>query len=185
MQPSVLETRIMTAEEYLRTPGNGRLTELVRGRVVQMNRPYTAHGYYCFRIAMLLGQFIDEKSLGRVVTNDAGVVTQHAPDTVRGPDVAYYSYGRVPRGPLPEGYWPSPELVIEVRSPDDRWNEIVEKKDEYLDADVFVVAIVDPKQRQVHVFAADQEKVILNAEDSLSFPDVLPGFTVPVSRLFE
>ena len=36
--------------------------------------------------------------LGRVVTNDSGIVTQRDPDTVRGADVAYYSYARLPKG---------------------------------------------------------------------------------------
>ena len=151
-----------------------------------MNRPFTSHSYFCVRISVLLYQFIDAHGLGRVVSNDAGVVTQRNPDTVRGPDVAFYSYARVPRGPLPEGYWPvTPELVIEVRSPDDRWKDVVHKAAEYLDANVLTVAVIDPVPQRVHLFSADRESTVLNAGDMLTFPDVLPGFEVPVSRLFE
>jgi hypothetical protein len=55
---------------------------------------------------------------------------------VRGADVAYYSYARLPKGPLSAGYGPEiPELVVEVRSENDRWPEIIE------------MVIVDPTRR--------------------------------------
>ena len=119
---TLLESKLLTAEEYGRLPNDGRLTELVRGRIVEMNRPFTSHGFYMNRIGYLLTQFVEEHRIGRIVVGDAGLVTQHDPDTVRGPDVAFYSYQRIPSGPLPDGYWPSsPELVVEIRSKTDRW----------------------------------------------------------------
>ena len=113
---TLLESRLLTAEEYGRLEDEGRLTELVRGRVVEMNRPFTSHGYLMISIGSLLMQFVKQHGLGRVVGGDAGLVTQRDPDTVRGPDLAFYSYQRIPFGSLPDGYWPaSPELVIEIR----------------------------------------------------------------------
>ena len=92
----------------------------------------------------MLTQFVENQRLGRVVSGDAGVVTQRDPDSVRGPDVAFYSYQRIPRGPLPEEYWPaSPELVIQVRSKTDRWKDVLQKVAEYLNADVLTVAVID------------------------------------------
>ena len=183
---TALETTLLTAEEFLHLNDGGAFTELVRGRIVEMNRPYTAHGYFCYRIAMLLGQFVEQQSLGRIVTNDAGVVTERDPDTVRGPDIAFYSYERIPRGPLPEGYWPAaPELVVEIRSPDDRWKDILHKASEYLSAGVLTVAVADPATQRVHLFSADRETSVLNIDDELTFPDILPGFAVPVRKLFE
>lgn len=150
------------------------------------NRRFTSHGYFCVRVTLLLGQFEDQHHLGRVVSTDAGVVTQRNPDTVRGPDVAFYSYSRVLCGPLSEGNWPAtPELAVEVLSPDDRWKDVLHKVAEFLDADVLAVAVVDPVPRRVHLFSADRESTVLNADDLLTFPDILPGFEVSVSRLFE
>lgn len=182
---TILETQLLTAEEYGGLPEDGRLTELVRGRIVDMNRPHTSHGYYLSRIDFLLMQFVEQHRLGRTVVGDAGLITQRDPDTVRGPDLAYYSYKRIPAGPLPTGYWPaSPELVFEIRSPSDRWQDILQKVSEYLSANVLVVAVVDPTRRQVHLFS-DKEPMVLEDTDRLVFPDVLPGFEVIVGRLFE
>lgn len=182
---TLLSSKLMTAEEYGRLEDDGRLTELARGRVVEMNRPFTSHGHLMANLGYLLTQFIKLHKLGRVVSGSAGLVTQRDPDTVRGPDVAFYSYKRIPPGPAPEGYWPaSPELILEIRSPSDRWKDILQKVAEYLNANVLTVAVVDPTTRQVHLYS-DQGTTVLNAKDSLKFPEVLPGFEVVVERLFE
>jgi Uma2 family endonuclease len=182
---TLLDTKLITAEEYGRLPDEGRVTELVRGRIVEMNRPFTAHGCQVYRAAMLLGQFVEQHRLGWISVGDAGVVTERNPDTVRGPDVAFYSYQRVPDGPLPDQYWAvSPELVLEVRSSSDRWKDILLKVAEYLSANVLTVAVIDPSSRRVHVYSADSEATILNDTDTLTFPDVLPGFELSVARLF-
>jgi Uma2 family endonuclease len=183
---TILEPKLLTAEEYGRLPDDGRVTELVRGRIVELNRPFSSHGYLMTRIAALLWRFVDQKGVGRVVSGDAGVVAQRDPDTVRGPDVAFYSYERIPHGSRPDGYWPaSPELVIEIRSNDDRWKEIHQKVGEYLSVDVLTVAVVDPESQRVHLFSADRETVVLNSNDQLTFPGVLPGFEIVVGRLFD
>ncbi|MDB5336106.1 MAG: hypothetical protein JWN70_1725 [Planctomycetaceae bacterium] len=183
---TLLEPKLLTAKEYGQLPDDGRWTELVRGKIVEMNPPYTSHGYYMLNIGYLLRQFVEQHKLGRVVGGDAGVITQHNPDTVRGPDLAFYSYGRIPPGPLPDGYWPaSPELVFEIRSSTDRWKDVLQKVSEYLNADVLTVVVIDPIPQRVHLYSANRETMILNATDLLSIPDVLPGFEVPVQRLFE
>src|SRR5580698_9033215 len=98
---TLLESKLLTAEEYGRLENDGRLTELVRGRIVEMNRPFTSHGYLLINIGHLLTQFVKQHGLGRVVGGDAALPTQRDPDTVRGPDLAFYSYQRIPSGLLP------------------------------------------------------------------------------------
>src|SRR5882672_3601531 len=100
---SAAPERLLTAEEYWLLPDNGRPTELVRGRVVEMKVATPRHGYFCANIGCILGNFVAEHDLGRVMSNDSGVVTHRGPDTVRGADVCFYSYSRLPKGPLPEG----------------------------------------------------------------------------------
>ena len=113
---------LMTAEQFGRRPDPGYPEELVRGRVVAMSVPDRRHGYVCGKADRIFGNFVDAREIGRVMCNDSGVITERDPDTVRGADVAYYSYARLPKGPLPTGYGPEvPELVVEVRSSSDRW----------------------------------------------------------------
>ena len=87
---------------------------------------------------------------------------------------------------MPEEYWPaSPELVVDVRSKSDRWEDILQKVAEYLNANVLTVAVIDPVSQRVHVYSADNETMILSNADLLTFPDILQGFEVGVGSLFE
>ncbi|HWE38180.1 MAG TPA: Uma2 family endonuclease, partial [Isosphaeraceae bacterium] len=94
----------LTAEQFGRRPDPGYPEELVRGTIVPMPPPRPRHGQICGEAYFLLRQAAEEHDLGHVVCNDSGVITERDPDTVRGADVAFYSYDRVPKGPLPDGY---------------------------------------------------------------------------------
>jgi Uma2 family endonuclease len=178
-------TRLLTAEEYANLPEDGRHTELVRGEVVEMNMPKARHGQICAKIGRLLGNFAEEHRLGHVITNDSGVITERDPDSVRGADVGYYSFARVPPGALPWDYLPvPPEIVFEVRWPGDRWQAIQAKVGEYRQIGVNIVCVADDPTERVHVFD-DNGNHILAGDDELSFPDILPGFNIPVRRVFE
>jgi Uma2 family endonuclease len=177
---------LMTAEQFRQRPDPGYPEELVRGRIVAMSVPDRRHGYVCGRAVLIFGSFVDGHDLGRVMSNDSSVVIEQDPDTVRGADVAYYSYARLPKGPVPAGYGPElPELVVEVCSENDRWPGILEKVSEYLNAGVQAVVVLDPEPRVAHVFSAQGPPRMLRAADELTLPDILHGFSVRVGRFFE
>ncbi|HEX8203810.1 MAG TPA: Uma2 family endonuclease [Isosphaeraceae bacterium] len=177
---------LLTAEEYGRRPDPGTPEELVRGRIVRMPQPKPRHGQIRARAARILGNHADDHDLGHVLSNDAGVITQRDPDTVRGADVAFYSFARVPKGPLPTEYLDvAPELVIEVRSPSDRWPAVLAKVAEYLDAGVLVVGVLDDESRTAHLFYADRPGRILGPDDELGLPDLLGDVRVPIRRFFQ
>ncbi len=176
----------MTAEEFGRRPDPGYPEELVRGRILAMPPPDRRHGRTCLKAGRILDTYAEEHDLGRVMTNDSSVITERDPDTVRGADVAYYNYARLPKGPLPEGYGPEvPELVIEVRSSHDSWRDILLKIGEYLAAGVLKVIVLDPQSRKAHVYSVDQEPEVLGPENELTIPELLGEFRVEVHRFFD
>ena len=152
-----------------------------------MPLPDRLHGWVCGRAMGVLDDFVVERDLGHVIGGNSGVITERDPDTVRGADVAYYSYARLPKGPLQPGYGPEvPELVFEVRSAGDAWRKILAKVVEYLAAGVLVVVILDPATRKAYVFSPEQDDpVVLGPEEELTFPGLLEGFRVPVHRFFD
>ncbi|QDV34834.1 Uma2 family endonuclease [Tautonia plasticadhaerens] len=175
-----------TAEQFGSRPDPGHPEELVRGRIVRMPPPNRRHGQVCGQSYFLIRQHVDEHDLGHVLSNDAGVITGRDPDTVRGADVAFYSYARLPRGPLPQSYGPEvPELVVEVRSPGDRWPDLLAKVTEYLNAGVVAVVVLDPDARSAQVYRVDQPPRILGPEEELTVPDLLGDFRVAVRRFFD
>ena len=177
---------LMTAREFRLRPDPGHPEELVRGRIVAMPPPNRRHGQVCSNAVFILRRYIDEHDLGHVLSNDSGVITERNPDTVRGADVCFYSYAKLPKGPLPSSYGPEvPELVVEVRSPGDRWTEILVKVAEYLSAGVKVVCILDPDAQVAQIIEPDGPLRVLSANDELSFPTLLGDFRVRVGRFFE
>jgi Uma2 family endonuclease len=105
--------RLLTAEEFLAKPHDGRRSELVRGRVVEMPPTNFIQGIICINIGAFLSSYVRHRDLGWVTGNDSGVITKRDPDSVRGPDVAFFSYQRVPKDSPPAGY---PEVAPELVS---------------------------------------------------------------------
>ena len=73
--PAPASERLLTAEEYGEMPDDGRHTELVRGRIIEMPMPTPTHGYYCLNVGAVLREYVRRNDLGRVVSNDSGVKT--------------------------------------------------------------------------------------------------------------
>ena len=148
--------------------------------------PHRLHGTICNNVAFALTTFVRKQDLGRVMINDTFVRIRSNPDAIRGADVLYVSYGRLPKGPIPDGALdPAPELVVEVRSPSNIWAALVAKGLEYLNAGVKVVLLIDPDTATVSVYRLNEIQQVYDNGDQLTLPDVLPGFSVPVKAFFE
>src|SRR5438105_1587858 len=107
---------VLTAEEFVRLPDTGQRVELVQGQIVEVPMPTPKHGFLCMDLAAGLHAHVRANDRGRVATNDSWVKTKEGPDTVRGADIAFWSYDRLPKGGVPDGLIPTPpDLVIEVR----------------------------------------------------------------------
>ena len=177
---------MLTAEEFAERPDPGHPEELVRGRIAIMPPPRPRHGHLCNKVGRLLGNFAEAHQLGWVFNNDSGVITERAPDTVRGAAAAFYSYARLPKDNLPDHYPEvAPELVVEVRSPSERWARLLAKVAEYLEVGVLMVVVLDDEQRSAHVFTADGPQRVLTADDALTFPEILAGLNLTVRQVFE
>ncbi|MCE9605623.1 MAG: Uma2 family endonuclease [Planctomycetia bacterium] len=176
---------LLTAEEFAQLGSDQGPMELVRGQIMMMNVPGARHGYVCFNIAFELGDYLRKNPIGRVFCNDAGFVTHRDPDSVRGPDVSFYSFSRLPKGEVPKGYPAQPpELVFEVKSPSDTWKELHTKNGEYIQAGVAIVCIVDPEDEIVTIYSSDRSDVRLEGDAVFALPDLLPNFAVPIQRFF-
>lgn len=178
--------KLITAEEFSRMPDppDGSKQELVRGVIVTMPPPKGLHGYTCSRVDRRVGNFVDSHGLGHVFANDTGFVTERDPDTVRGPDVSYWSKTRLPEIPKDEYIDIPPDLAVEVVSPSDHFTRINRKVIEYLDKGVRLIWVVDPEDRTVTMYRSRTNYAILTENETLDGGDVLPGFSCKVAELF-
>jgi len=185
MTTTLAPAKLLTAEEYALLPDEGQRTELRRGVVVTINLPGFRHGEVCGNVYHYVDNFVREHKLGRTLTNDSGIITERNPDTVRGADVSFYSYQRVPKGQSPVGYaGASPEIVFEVVSPSNTRRAIKEKIGEYVKAGVNVVCVIDPQHKTVNLEYPELPTDKLQGDDLLTFTE-LPGFSLAVKKLFE
>jgi Uma2 family endonuclease len=163
-----------------------RLVELIDGTLVE--KPA---GWIESQIAMLLARallnFVLPRKLGRVIGPDGTLRMKSG--RVRLPDVAFISEsdlpgGKAPREPIPQL---PPTLAAEVLSESNTAAEIRQKLKEYFQSGTRLAWIVDPATRTVAVYvqASDTPAAILTESDVLDGGTVLPGFTMPVSELFE
>ncbi len=180
-----LDSERLTAESYstLRD-GDDSHDELVAGSVIREPLPAFGHGRVAARIGRLLDEWVEPRGLGRV-TVESGFVLRRDPDTVRGPDVAFVTEDRIGAwsgdGPFFEG---APDLAVEILSPSSGRDEIEAKLRDYFDAGARSVWIVDPQAERITVHRLDAPPRRLTSSDGLDGGDVLPGFTVPVARVF-
>jgi Uma2 family endonuclease len=177
-------TKLVTADELFCMPEEDRF-ELVRGVLVPMSpQPGFRHGRIGSRLAMEVGVFVRVNRLGTCVV-ESGFRLARDPDTVLGPDFAFVARGRITADMDQTRYLPlAPDLVAEVVSPSDSVRRITERVQEYLDAGVRLVWVLDPRSESVRVHRPGQAPRTLSKDDVLSGEDVLPGFACRVADLF-
>ncbi len=157
--------------------------ELCDGELVTMAPPGDTHGRRQAKIISYLMTEAEDRGLGEV-RGEVAVILRRNPDRVVGPDAAFILTASLPAQVSDEGYLETiPELVVEVRSKNDTNPEIVLKADEYFRAGVRAVWVIDPVARTVADHRPDSSVQIFREADTLTC-DLLPGFGVPVARLF-
>lgn len=173
-------TSLMTADELLHMRDDGFRYELVRGELRKMSPSGSAHGRIAGRISGSLGSHVRQRRLGEIFVADAGFRIARSPDTVRAPDVGFVRSERVVD--TPKFFEGAPDIAFEVISPSDIYTEVDEKTKEWLAAGTQAVVIVNPSQKSVRIIRAEQ---IVDVTDVLALDDIVPGWRLPLTELFE
>ena len=180
-----VSTKLMTADELLMLPDDGKRYELIEGVLNEMSPAGAAHGFVALNVAVVLQQFVQSRGLGVAFAAETGFVLSTDPDTVRAPDAAFVAAERLPTGNLPTGYLRlAPDLVVEVVSPSDTASELQSKVCTWLDAGCRLVWVVYPGTRSVTVYRSRENVRVLTEEDTLDGGPVFEGFSAEVRELF-
>lgn len=177
-------TRLYTVDEFfdfITQPENQTTHyELIGGEIFEVvSEEYASQvGGRFFRYVDI---FVEEHELGIVTGADGGYMVMGQPYI---PDTAFMSFKRQTKKKAINGYNVlAPDLAVEVRSPTDRDADITLKITNYIQAGT-VVWDVNADKRTVTVYAKDQAPIKLTSNDTLDGGDALPGFSVPVEKLF-
>jgi Uma2 family endonuclease len=180
---SSAEEKLLTAEEYF---ASCRLdhTELINGKVVELSPPGFEHGEIAIEVASRLRNFVCQHKLGRVSV-EGGFRLQRSPGIVCSPDVSFVEAARL-EGVSTRGFIDgAPTLAVEIVSPGDLWSEVEDKVRLYLEKGSRAVWIVDPQTRTIEVRTTQAAPRIYRADDTLTGDEILPGFELQITDVFE
>jgi Uma2 family endonuclease len=77
-----------------------------------------------------------------------------------------------------------PDLVVEVLSPGNSGLEVEEKLDEYLDAGIPLVWIVNPERKTIRIYRNDGTTHLFREGDVIENELLLPGFRLVTADVF-
>lgn len=176
--------RVLTPEDLLAMPDAVNF-ELVGGELVERSMSVLS-SLVELSVGRIVGNYCAENNLGAVWGASLGFrCFADDPLKIRKPDVSFIAAERITADLFDRGYCPiAPDLAVEVISPGDLAREVSEKIEEYLDAGVRLIWIVDPEARIVDIYRPDGSNRRLRGNDILDGDAVLPGFQQPVSNLF-
>lgn len=159
------------------------LFEVIHGEIVEKSlSPLST--WIGNRLFLALGPFVDLHKLGMAVEEMSFILDDDRLNQTR-PDVAFISANRWPldQPPPDQGYWRlAPNLAIEVVSPNDRFIDVVDKAEIYLNSNVEEVWLVIPRTRTVMVYRAGNQVTTVRAGQILQTP-LIPGWSLDIGKL--
>ena len=174
---------LYTAEDLWALPPQERF-ELIDGRLTAMSPMGDGHGARTMRLSAYLTIHILDQGLGEVFSAETGFLLARDPDVALAPDFAFVTNAKLT---FARGFGFAavvPDLVLETRSPSDRRPDITAKVKRWLYHGVAVVLDADPQERTITVHRRNALPVTLGVDDTLTLPDLLPGFSLRLARVF-
>lgn len=183
-------TQPLTTADLLAMPDDGKRRWLIKGELREEGMTIR-NRFHSMAMANLSGDLVIwRRSLpeprGKVVCGEAGVRLPGNDETTVGVDVAYVSHNvmvqQTDETTIIEGV---PTLVVEILSPSDTQEQIDEMVEEFLEAGVPLVWLVDPTDRTVTIYRPGEEPSFVNSRQRLEGGSELPGFGIPVAQIFD
>jgi len=180
------QTTKLTATKLAELPDDGKRYELIRGVLNMMSPAGSEHGRIAGRIFLRLADHVEKNELGETYAAETGFLIEQDPDTVRAPDAAFVSFERLAKVEPTTGYLPvSPNLVVEVVSPNDSFSEVEAKAANWLSAGTQIVLVADPKNHALHIHETDRAICVLKPGDTFSAGEVCGDWQLRVNDAFQ
>ena len=160
------------------------LYEIVHGERREKPPMGVPQNLVCAALSYYLGSRVREQQLGTVVPETLFVLNQ-ASDLQRRPDLAFVSRQRWRRPEQTAAWNVVPDLAVEVISPTNRADDVLDKIEEYFAAGVRLVWVVYCQRQCIYIYRSPKDIRVLGPEDALQGEDVIPDFSLRVAQLFE
>lgn len=156
-----------------------------QGRIIVMPPTGGWSGNRNIRISQRLATWADADGTGIAFDSSTEFLLPNG--AYRSPDASWITFERWDRLTLEqqESFPPiAPDFVIELRSKTDSLKQLQEKMQEYMDNEVRLGWLIDPKEKNVEVYRLGKQVEILRSPTSLSGENVLAGFVLSLEKIF-
>ena len=177
---------IFTPEDLLYMPDRGKGYELIGGELKELDVSKES-SHIAGQIYLRLKLYCDAHQPGWVFPEDTSYrCFKDDPSRVCRPDTSIIKLERMTK----EQYYEEghctivPDLVAEVVSPNDIAQEVWNKIEDWLAAGVKILWEVSPDSKQIRAHRPGDTVKVFRVTDTLTAPDLLPGFACPVAGVF-
>ncbi len=136
------------------------------------------------RLNLLVGIWNEQTNLGEVFDSSGGYDFTALGGGKPAPDVSWIEKSRL-EGVNIIGFIPVvPDFVIELRSATDNLKPLQAKMKEYQRLGVKLGLLINPQHQQVEIYRPGQEPEILEAPTEIDCNEVMPGFSLDMSKVW-
>lgn len=175
---------ILTYEDYLRLPDDGKRYEILEGVLHVVPSPTTRHQRISRELGFMIYGYVTQNGLGEVFYAPLDIVFSRT--SIAQPDLIYVSQDR--QSVITEKHIAgSPDLVVEILSPSNSASDRVTKAQIYARYGVPYYWVVDPEKKAVEEFRLERGIYMLvrSWEDEEVFaPEIFPGLQVELRKLW-
>ena len=174
----------ITPEAMLTLP-EARHAELVDGTLLEKPGMSRESSLVTTQLIGLMFIFLREHPIGRLMETQATYQCfEHKPKQVRRPDVSFVLHDHLAPDSFRGNIRQPPDLVAEIVSLHDTFSDIQHRVDDFRRADVPLIWVIDPLNRQAQAYRGNEVRLI-TADGELDGDPVLPGFRCPMPELFK
>jgi Uma2 family endonuclease len=183
----------MPMDEFIRLYDREGPFELIDGERIPVMPQVAGHAIATQNIWVAVYQYAETREMGDACMRTPYVETNQQGQVIhsRTPDVMYFRAERLiayiasdPDWKL-KPYMLVPDIAIEVVAPDEDLDELDKKANFYLSNGVRLVWVINPWRNEVATYTPDGQKTLLSDGNTLTGGDVIPGFEMPVAKIFE
>jgi Uma2 family endonuclease len=174
-----------SVDEFKRLPLEGRRWELLDGVVVRMEDHGARTSIFTGSLLANLHGHVEKRQSGVILGPGCGFQLWPESETVRVTDISFTKMDRLPPRRLWNDYpRVAPDLIVEIFSPFERVNTVMDRITMFLQAGTREAWFIDSGKHTVSIFPSDKAPILLGESDTLAGRDVLPDFTIRVADLF-
>lgn len=128
-----------------------------------------------------ISNWVYPRRLGRVSVSSGGFIL---PNTdLKAPDVSFVRAERLRQSPR---YFAQlvPDLTVKIKSQSDHLKPLAEKIQLFLKLGASIGIFINPDEQTVTLYRPTEQPVVLRDTDTLTLPELLPGWELPISEIW-